>query len=128
MKYSFNNVGVAQVQAQILALPAGERAAELHKMRTDFIAWMDSHFELSSSEQEDLTSLPESFREEIGHQSANVLEQGGTFSFFKRDHPSTAQSREPRGKDILLQSVQRQRYSFDEGTLTNVSDLSIDIS
>ncbi len=126
MKQPFNNIGVAQVQAQIIALPPGERAVELQQMRSDFIAWMDAHFELSSSEQEQLSSLPLVFREEIAHQVANVFEEGGTFSFFKQDH-ATGRG-EPRDKDILLQPVRRLQYSFEEEELKSTTDLTIRIT
>ncbi|WP_206366968.1 hypothetical protein [Sphingobacterium sp. SGG-5] len=128
MKKPFNTIGVAQVQAQILALPASEKAAELQALRTDFVAWMHTHFDLSPSEQADLSSLPATFCDSMAQQVADVLEEGGLFSFFKEEQDDTAQRGEPRGKDILLQPVRRAQYSFDDGTLTDVRDLSIAIT
>lgn len=119
MKQTFNNVGIAQVQAQLLALPQSDREAELQSLRHDFAAWMSAHFELTASEQDQLAELPAAFRQDIADGLADVLENGGTVSFFKTP-------REERdGKDILLRSSRVQRYSFDREKLEAVPECSL---
>lgn len=125
MKQNFNNVGFAQVQSQLLALPPAELATQLQALRTDLITWMLAHFNLTLSEQEQLESLPQTFRQDMASGIADVFEQGGTISFFKSEY-AEAKGREDRdGKDILYRPAKQQQYSFDEEELKETLELTI---
>lgn len=121
MKHLFNNAGVAQVQANILTLSTDDRRAETQLMRNDFIAWMNSHFALTNKQQQELQDIPDTFRQTIAQQAAQVFEEGNTVNFYKEPEPE----KEPEGKDILMNNGQRQSFHMNSTSLQSFAQLDI---
>lgn len=126
MKQNFDNVGFAQVQARVIALPSAELHMELTLLRTDPSGWILANFELTASQQQQLASLPPAFLSEIANGVADVFEQRGTVNFFKQEHAQARDGREDRdGKDILYRPTPQKMYSFDQEELDENLEISI---
>ncbi|WP_343318182.1 hypothetical protein [Sphingobacterium multivorum] len=83
MKENFDNAGVAQKVATLLALPLADRALELQVMKDNFAAWMEHHFNLQPHQVEQLNNLPAELRKQLSTAISNYLMQGYTLQFQK---------------------------------------------
>lgn len=72
MQYQFNNVGVAQLQAHILALPEAERQLEINAMQADIVAWLMQMFAFSPSQQEQLLDVPQAHLDDLAEGVKNI--------------------------------------------------------
>ncbi|TJZ49911.1 hypothetical protein FAZ15_22080 [Sphingobacterium olei] len=124
MNKNFNNVRVAYVQSHILGLPATEKAAEIYKIRTDFVGWMHVWFELTEKQGEELASLPEAFRNSLANQIADSWENDVLISFDK----GASSSQEPTVKDVILGLTSVQQYRMGSTEPTEIEQLTIRIT
>ncbi len=126
MKHSFDNAGVATVQAALLSLPTNERDLELQAIRDDFRTWMVAHFDLSASQLQQLDDMPAAFRQHVADHIANTWASGSLIAFFKEATVS-ARHDEPRDKDFIIFPQKRQVYNMDSHTLDEETGLDIRI-
>lgn len=130
MQYQFNNVGVAQLQSHILALPEAERQLEIDLIQVDIVAWLQSKFAFSPAQQEQLLELPQSLLDELAAGIAAVWGQTGLIGFYKNSHtPATYSSTDDRdkrkGKDVLYRRAENQNYATDDDLWNQSSELQI---
>ncbi|WP_313419335.1 hypothetical protein [Sphingobacterium multivorum] len=85
MKVNYDNAGVAQKVATLLALPLAERALEMQLLKDDFAAWMEHNFDLKSHQVEQLYNFFPGFRKQLGTAISNYLMQGNVLQFQKED-------------------------------------------
>lgn len=85
MKEKFDNAGVAQKVAMILALPIVERALEMQLLKDDFAVWMEHNFNLKPHQVQQLYDFPHGFRKQLGTAISNYLMQGNILQFQKDD-------------------------------------------
>ncbi len=85
MKENFNNAGVAQKVATILAMPIAERALEMQLLKDDFAVWMEHNFNLKTHQVQQLYKLSDTDRKQLGTAISNYLMQGNVLQFQKDD-------------------------------------------
>lgn len=130
MQYQFDNVGVAQLQTHILALPEAERQLEIDRMQADIVAWLRSKFDFSTSQQEQLLQLPQALLDELAAGIAAVWGQAGLIGFYKKPQaPSSYRGTDDRdnrkGKDVLFRRAENQNYAMDDDLWNQSSELQI---
>ena len=85
MKENFDNAGVAQKVATLLALPLAERALEMQLLKDDFAVWMEHNFDLKPHQVEHLYDFSPGFRKQLGTAISNYLMQGNVLQFQKEN-------------------------------------------
>src|SRR5690606_14630189 len=108
MKYTFDNSGVAQKQASVVALPDAELQAEVNFIRTDFKGWMRESFDLLPHQDQQLDIMPADFTLRLANAIADHLEKR-TMVQCSRD------IRANEGSDDLKELI---LFGLDEITLT----------
>lgn len=121
MKENFDNAGVAQKVATLLALPLAERATELQLMRDDFAVWMVHNFNLKSRQVEQLYKLSDTDRKQLSTAISNYLMQGNVLQFQKEDKGDD----DPEFKDLMIHGLDEWQ---DGATIALLTPLFIRIS
>lgn len=121
MKQVFNTMGVAQVQAAILALPASELDAQLQSIRNNFTGWMMSQFDLSPAQQTQLSQMPSAFKQELANSVADTWQSGSLVNFQSDDKEED----DRRGKDIIFFPRPRKAWNVNSGTVDEQIGLEI---
>ena len=85
MKQNLDNAGVAALQDHVLALLALDLLLETNLLRTDLYLYVDSRFDLSSSQQQQLQTMSPSLSTSLGQAIANSWEQGVRVDFYKEE-------------------------------------------
>lgn len=85
MKQNLDNAGVAALQDHVLALLAFDLLLETNLLRTDLYLYVDSRFDLSSSQQQQLQTMSPSLSSSLGQAIANSWEQGVRVDFYKEE-------------------------------------------
>lgn len=110
-KEKFDNTGVAQVQATVLGLPIDEKSREIGKLRAGLGPWLERWFDLTSSQQAQLASLPTRLREEIAQEVADAWQDEILITFNKDGGGDD----DDRGyKDILFERKTSKRHVFGD--------------
>ncbi|MDF2852819.1 MAG: hypothetical protein K0S31_3504 [Sphingobacterium multivorum] len=102
MKENFNNAGVAQKVAMILALPIAERALEMQLLKDDFAVWMEHNFNLKTHQVQQLYKLSDTDRKQLGTAISNYLMQGNVLQFQKEDK---GDDDDPEFKDLIVHGL-----------------------
>jgi hypothetical protein len=102
MKENFDNAGVAQKVAMLLALPIAERALEMQLLKDDFAVWMEHNFNLKPHQVQQLYDFPNGFRKQLGTAISNYLMQGNTLQFQKDDK---GDEEDPDYKDLRIHGI-----------------------
>ncbi len=102
MKENFNNAGVAQKVATILALPIAERALEMQLLKDDFAVWMEHNFNLKPHLMKQLYDFPYGFRKQLSTAISNYLMQGNILQFQKDDK---GDDDDPEFKELMVHGL-----------------------
>ena len=103
MKENFDNAGVAQKVAMLLALPVAERALEMQLLKDDFAVWMEHNFNLQSHQVYQLyNKLSAGLREELGTAISNYLMQGNVLQFQKDEK---GDEEDPEFKELMVHGL-----------------------
>ncbi|MDR3006865.1 MAG: hypothetical protein LBV59_02960 [Sphingobacterium sp.] len=110
MKKNFDNVGVAQKVAMLLALPITERALEMQLLKEDFAVWMENNFNLKPHQMEQLNKLSAELRNQLSVAISNCLMQGNRLQFQK----DAKDKEDPEYKDLMIHGI----YEWQDGVTT----------
>ncbi|QRY55278.1 hypothetical protein [Sphingobacterium siyangense] len=121
MKENFDNAGVAQKVATLLALPLAERATELQLMRDDFAVWMVYNFNLKPHQVEQLYKLSDTDRKQLSTAISNYLMQGNVLQFQK----DAKEKEDPDFKELTIHGLDEWQ---DGATIALLTPLFIRIS
>lgn len=121
MKENFDNAGVAQKVATLLALPLAERATELQLMRDDFAVWMVHNFNLKSRQVEQLYKLSDTDRKQLSTAISNYLMQNRVLQFQK----DAKEKEDPDFKELTIHGLDEWQ---DGATIALLTPLFIRIS
>lgn len=110
MKKNFDNVGVAQKVAMLLALPITERALEMQLLKDDFAVWMEHNFKLKPHQMEQLNKLSAELRNQLSVAISNCLMQGNRLQFQK----DAKDKEDPEYKDLMIHGI----YEWQDGVTT----------
>ena len=102
MKVNYDNAGVAQKVATLLALPLAERALEMQLLKDDFAAWMEYNFDLKPHQVEQLYDFSPGFRKQLGTAISNYLMQGNVLQFQKEDK---GDDDDPEFKELMVHGL-----------------------
>lgn|SRR5690606_23189795 len=122
MKPNFDNAGVAQVQASVVGLPASELADELAQVRADFKAWMREHFELTTSQEQQLDLMPADFTARLANAIADRWEQRIVVPFYKE---TSAKGDGNDLKDLIINGQNQLTYTLGSSPSVAAPELSI---
>jgi len=122
MKENFDNAGVAQKVATILALPIAERALEMQLLKDDFAVWMERNFNLKPHQVQQLYKLSDTDRKQLGTAISNYLMQGNILQFQKDDK---GDDDDPEFKDLIVHGLDEWQ---DVGVRMTFTPLFIRIS
>lgn len=122
MKENFDNAGVAQKVAMILALPIAERALEMQLLKDDFAVWMEHNFNLKPHQVQQLYKLSDTDRKQLGTAISNYLMQGNVLQFQKEDK---GDDDDPEFKDLIVHGLDEWQ---DVGVRMTFTPLFIRIS
>lgn len=125
MKQKLNATGVAQVQANLLALDDQALKLQTQAMRQNFNGWMDGHFELSNSQKQQLQEMPGMFRDELSHSIADALERRQVVAFAKEGEKEDEPDPDQNSKDIIIFSSGTTRWRVGEDDVHDDERLSI---
>ncbi|WP_270089983.1 hypothetical protein [Sphingobacterium sp. SYP-B4668] len=120
MKQIFNATGVAIVQADQLSLSVVERATSMQELQNNFAVWMNDHFILTATQQQQIDAIPAPFVEELTSAIAYEMNIGNTITFAKED-PADGK----KDKDILMSYATLQRLSFGTAAIQKTRTLQI---
>ncbi len=115
MKENFDNAGVAQKVATILALPTAERALEMQLLKDDFAVWMEHNFNLKTHQVQQLYKLSAGLREELGTAISNYLMQGNVLQFQKDEK---GDEEDPEFKDLMVHGLDEWQDGMTRMTFT----------
>ena len=121
MKENFDNAGVAQKVATLLALPLADRALELHLMKNDFARWMTHNFNLKPHQMEQLNKLSAELRNQISTAISNYLMQNRVLQFQK----DAKEKEDPDFKELTIHGLDEWQ---DGATIALLTPLFIRIS
>ncbi|PRD48038.1 hypothetical protein [Sphingobacterium haloxyli] len=127
MKKKLDTVGVAEVQAELLALSDQELQQETTALQQNFTEWMEEHFELTPSQLQQLHELPTDFRDKLTDAVAGTLNGRGLIAFTKKEK-SQPQQRGENPKDIIIGGQQSVVWRVGDAESTEHGSLSIEIS
>lgn len=102
MKENFDNAGVAQKVATLLALPLAERALEMQLLKADFAVWMEHNFNLKAHQVQQLYEFPQGFQKQLGTAIGNYLMQGNILQFQKDDKGDVD---DPEFKELMVHGL-----------------------
>ena len=122
MKPNFDNAGVAQVQASVVGLPASELADELAQVRADFKAWMREHFDLTTSQEQQLDLMPTDFTARLANAIADRWEQRIVVPFYKE---TSAKGNSNDLKDLIINGQNQLTYTLGSNPSVTAPELSI---
>jgi hypothetical protein len=115
MKENFDNAGVAQKVAMILALPIAERALEMQLLKDDFAVWMEHNFNLKPHQVQQLYDFPDGFRKQLGTAISNYLMQGNVLQFQKDDK---GDDDDPEFKELMVHGLDEWQDAVVRMTFT----------
>lgn len=115
MKEKFDNAGVAQKVAMILALPIAERALEMQLLKDDFAVWMERNFNLKPHQVQQLYKLSDTDRKQLGTAISNYLMQGNVLQFQKEDK---GDDDDPEFKDLMVHGLYEWQDAMVRMTFT----------
>ncbi|NGM67329.1 hypothetical protein [Sphingobacterium sp. SGR-19] len=115
MKYTFDNSGVGQKQASVVALPDAELRAEVDFIRTDFKGWMRESFDLLPHQDQQLDIMPADFTFRLANAIADHFEKRTMVQFNKE---TRANENSDDLKELIL-------FGLDEITFTLTSTPSV---
>lgn len=115
MKKNFDNAGVAQKVAMLLALPITERALEMQLLKDDFAVWMEHNFNLKPHQVQQLYDFSHEFRKQIGTAISNYLSQGNVLQFQKEDK---GHKEDPEYKDLMIHGIDEWQDGVTTALLT----------
>lgn len=116
MKEKFDNAGVAQKVAMILALPIAERALEMQLLKDDFAVWMEHNFNLKPHQVQQLYDFPHGFRKQLGTAISNYLMQGNILQFQKDDKGDDDD--DPEFKELMVHGLDEWQDAVVQMTFT----------
>lgn len=122
MKPNFDNAGVAQVQASVVGLPASELTAELTLVRADLKAWMREHFDLTTSQDQQLDLMPADFTARLANAIADRWEQRIVVPFYKE---TSAKGNSNDLKDLIINGQNQLTYTLGSSPSVAAPELSI---
>lgn len=122
MKKQFDNAGVADVQALIVALPPAELAAEVTYVRTDFKGWMHERFALHPNQEQQVAIMPEDFASRIANAIAAHYEKRIPVQFYKE---TRAEDDSNDLKDLILNGLDQVTYTLGSTPGVTVPELAI---
>lgn len=127
MKQPFNVSGVAQEQYRLMELSNQELTTEMQQLCEDPFAWLLSHFEFSTSQQQQLQTLDPNFVHTLADELAHSWLQRELVAF-QKDEPSMAKAEKSHNKDVIFfrNTASQQRIS-EESRPINSSALSVQI-
>jgi hypothetical protein len=108
MKKSFNNAGVALLQAELMTAPLTDRQTQCALMRINFKQFMLDNFDLSSKQIAEIGAMSAQTEMEFGEAIANTWESGQQVNFQK----DTAETTEDP-KDVILSDPNSNYASSD---------------
>lgn len=85
IKQPFTQTGVNNAQANFLTLTALEQSAVINLIRTDFDAWMNQWFALTTRQQQQIQAMDPDFKQKIAIAIANTYQAGYIVNFTKED-------------------------------------------
>ncbi len=115
MKENFDNAGVAQKVATILALPIAERALEMQLLKDDFAVWMEHNFNLKTHQVQQLYKLSDTDRKQLGTAISNYLMQGNILQFQKDDK---GDDDDPEFKELMVHGLDEWQDAVVRMTFT----------
>jgi len=115
MKYTFDNSGVGQKQASVVALPDAELQAEVNFIRTDFKGWMRESFDLLPHQEQQINIMPGDFTFRLANAIADHVERRRMVQFNKE---TRANENSDDLKELIL-------FGLDEITFTLTSTPSV---
>jgi len=116
MKQNFDNAGVAQKVAMLLALPVAERALEMQLLKDDFAVWMEHNFNLQSHQVYQLyNKLSAGLRQELGTAISNYLMQGNVLQFQKDEK---GDEEDPEFKELMVHGLDEWQDGVTTALLT----------
>ncbi len=115
MKENFDNAGVAQKVAMILALPIAERALEMQLLKDDFAVWMEHNFNLKPYQVQQLSDFPHGFRIQLGTAISNYLMQGNELQFQKDEK---GDEEDPEFKELMVHGLDEWQDAVVRMTFT----------
>src|SRR5690606_36758167 len=122
MKPNFDNAGVAQVQASVVGLRASELADELAQVRANFKAWMREHFDLTTSQEQQLDLMPTDVTALLANAIADRWEQRSVVPFYK-ETSTTGNSNDI--KDLIINGQNQSTYTLCSSPSVAAPELSI---
>jgi len=114
MKKNFDNAGVAQKVAMLLALPITERALEMQLLKDDFAVWMEHNFNLKPHQVRQLYGFSHRFRKQLGTVISNYLTQGNVLQFQK----DAKDKEDPEYKDLMIHGIDEWQDGVTTALLT----------
>lgn len=131
MKHELTNVGIAQLMADLYALPASALQVEIDALRLDLDAWIEKHIVLNPDQLAYLQQLPTTFKSTLQAQLDHSLSHRSSVLFTKQTKPISTyaddKKEEGRGKLIGLSRTNSASYMEDVGVIEQ-DTLHIDIS
>jgi len=85
IKQPFTQTGVDNAQAAFMMLTALEQSAAINLIRTDFDAWMNQWFALTTRQQQQIQTMDPDFKQKIAIAIANTYQVGYIVNFTKDD-------------------------------------------
>jgi len=122
MKYSFDNTGVAQKQASVVALPDAELQAEVDFIRTDFKGWMRESFDLLPHQDQQLDIMPADFTLRLANAIADHFEKRTMVQFNKE---TRANENSDDLKELILFGLDEITFTLGSTPEVLVPDLAI---
>lgn len=122
MKQHFNNAGVAQRQASVVALPDAELANEVAFIRSDFKGWMREGFDLRPHQEQQLDLLPAPFTERLANAIADHYERRIPVEFYKETRDDND---DDDLKDLILNGLDQVTFTPGPAPGIAVPELSI---
>lgn len=123
MKYTFDNSGVGQKQASVVALPDAALRAEVNFIRTDFRGWMRESFDLLPHQEQQLDSMPTDFAFRLANAIADHFEKRTMVQFNKETRAADENSDDL--KELILFGLDKVTFMLGSTTDVRVPDLAI---
>ncbi len=102
MKNTLDNTGVAAFQTYFFSLTLTEQQFLIAQIRTDFLSFMLTYFDLHSNQIDQINDMPDSFRTSLAEGIASTWEAQLHVSF---DKETVAADDKPGVKDIIVSST-----------------------
>jgi len=102
MKKTLDNIGVVAFQNEFFSLTLTEQQFLIAQIRTDFLSFMLTYFDLHSNQIDQITNMPDSFRTTLAEGIARTWEAQLHVIF---DKETVAADDKPGVKDIIVSST-----------------------